>query len=77
MDDENLASWEDEKGMPTGARRVLISQLVAQANEDVLKDDKMRIGCFKRTGCLMTLDGSLMMTRLGHRDSLELWLYLH
>jgi hypothetical protein len=27
-------------------------------NKEVLENDKMRIGCFERTGMLMTLDGS-------------------
>ena len=58
IDEDNMSMWEDEKGMDARARRVLVSKLVAQANEDVLKDDKMRIGCFIRTGMLMTLDGS-------------------
>lgn len=53
-----MALWEDEKGMTAGDRRVLISRLVAQANEENLKNDEMRIGCFCRTGMLMTLDGS-------------------
>ena len=35
-----------------------MSRLVALANDETLKNDKMRIGCFERTGMLMTLDGS-------------------
>ena len=58
MDEDNMALWEDEGGMIPGDRRVLMSKLVAAANEEVLKNDKMRIGCFERTGMLMTLDGS-------------------
>ena len=34
-------------------RRVLMSKLLADANEEVLQNDKMRIGCFERTGLLM------------------------
>lgn len=58
LDEDNLALWEDEAGMVTGDRRVLMSRIVALANDEVLKNDKMRIGCFRRTGMLMTLDGS-------------------
>lgn len=31
---------------------------MSKANEEVLKNDDMRIGCFERTGMLMTIDGS-------------------
>jgi DDE superfamily endonuclease len=58
LDEDNLALWEDEAGMVPGDRRVLMSRLVALANDEVLKNDRMRIGCFQRTGMLMTLDGS-------------------
>jgi hypothetical protein len=58
LDEDNLALWEDEAGMVPGDRRVLMSRFVALANEETLKNDKMRIGCFERTGMLMTLDGS-------------------
>jgi hypothetical protein len=58
LDEDNLALWEDEAGMVPGDRRVLMSRLVALANDEVLKNEKMRIGCFQRTGMLMTLDGS-------------------
>jgi hypothetical protein len=37
---------------------VLMSRLVALANDEALQNDKMRIGCFQRTGMLLTLDGS-------------------
>ena len=49
LDEDNLALWEDEGGMVPGDRRVLMSKLVAKANEEVLRNDKMRIGCFVRT----------------------------
>ena len=52
-----MALWESEKGMVTADRR-LISKLVAQANEETLKNDEMRISCFLRTGMLVTRDGS-------------------
>jgi DDE superfamily endonuclease len=58
LDEDNLALWENEAGMVPGDRRVLMSRFVALANDEVLKNDKMRIGCFQRTGMLMTLDGS-------------------
>jgi DDE superfamily endonuclease len=58
LDEDNLALWEDEKGMLAGDRRVLMSKLVALANDEVLKNDSVRIDCFQRTGMLMTLDGT-------------------
>ena len=39
-----------------GDRCVLKSKSVAQANEEVLKNDNMHIQCFERTGMMMTLD---------------------
>ena len=56
MVDKNLDKWE--AGMTAGERRLLISNFVDRANQITLKRDKMRVGCFIRTGCLMTLDGS-------------------
>ena len=35
-----------------------MSKLVAKTHEEVLRNYKMQIGCFERTGILMTLDGS-------------------
>jgi hypothetical protein len=58
LDEDNMALWEDETGVATGDRRVLMSKLVAEANKEVLENHKMRIGFFERTGMLMTLDGS-------------------
>ena len=58
VDEDNMTLWESEKGMVTADRRVLISKLVAQANEETLKNDEMHISCFLRTGMLVTLDGS-------------------
>ena len=58
MKDENMEKWESEKGLTAPDRRVLISNLVSKANQEVLKNDTARIGCFQRTGMLLTLDGS-------------------
>jgi len=56
MQEENMNHWE--QGMTASERRILISNLVGQANDEVLADDDKRIGCFVRTGMLLTLDGS-------------------
>ena len=56
MTEEHLRDWEE--GMTAGQRRVLISKLVSAANKEVLENDTMRVGCFRRTGCLLTLDGT-------------------
>ena len=56
MEESNLELWE--AGMTASQRRVLISNIVAEAMKEALADDKMRAGCFERTGCLLTLDGS-------------------
>lgn len=53
-----MDKWERDKGMSAPERRVLISTLVAEANSEVLQNDVLRIGCFERTGMLLTLDGS-------------------
>jgi hypothetical protein len=56
MEDENMDRWEH--GMKPAERRILISTFVDLATTISLKKDDMRIGCFIRTGCLMTADGS-------------------
>jgi len=56
IDADNLAKWE--KGMSAAERRILISDVVAGAMTECLKIDDMRVGCFERTGVLLTLDGS-------------------
>jgi hypothetical protein len=56
MEDENMDRWES--GMKPAERRILISTFVDLATTMTLKKDDMRIGCFTRTGCLMTADGS-------------------
>jgi hypothetical protein len=53
MIDDNLQSWEGK--MKASERRVLMTNLVAAATEECLKNDDMRVGCFQRTGCLMEL----------------------
>ena len=53
---DNLAKWEE--GMSAPERRILISNMVADAMTECLKMDDMRVGCFERTGVLLTLDGS-------------------
>jgi hypothetical protein len=52
MDDENMEAWETS--MSPAQRRVLMSKLVADATEEVLSNDDMRVGCFERTGMNMT-----------------------
>jgi hypothetical protein len=56
LTEENLEKWE--RGMTAGERRILISNIAGAAFKETMKDDKMRVGCFKRTGCLLTLDGT-------------------
>jgi hypothetical protein len=56
MNEDNMNKWEE--GMNAGERRILISNMVAMANKEVLQNDEMRVGCFTRTGMLLTLDGS-------------------
>lgn len=40
--------------MTASERRVLINHLVTNANDEALHNDTMRLGCFTRTGGLMT-----------------------
>lgn len=40
--------------MTASKRRVLLSHLAAEAADMAMKDDEMRIGCFRRVGCLIT-----------------------
>ena len=44
--------------MTASERRILVSYLVGQANSKMMSDemDDLRIGCFERTGCLITRD---------------------
>ena len=54
MESENLQKWEGK--MSASERRILTTNLVGKANKTVMSDemDKMRIGCFERTGMLLT-----------------------
>ena len=56
MDASNLEKWE--ANMTASERRILVSYLVGQANSKMMSDemDDLRIGCFERTGCLITRD---------------------
>ena len=51
MTDENLEKWESK--LTASERRVLMTHLVAEANDLALMDDRMRVGFFKRTGLLI------------------------
>ena len=51
MEESNLEKWEGK--MTASERRVLLSNLVGEANEKALNDDDMRFNCFVRTGCLL------------------------
>jgi hypothetical protein len=54
MNEANLEKWETK--MNAMERRVLVSYLTAEANDKMLTQqmDAVRIGCFERTGCLIT-----------------------
>ena len=55
MNADNLLKWEGK--MTAMERRILVTHLVARAQEYMLADEaqnKARIGCFERTGCLIT-----------------------
>jgi len=56
MDTSNLEKWE--ANLTASERRILVSYLVGQANSKMMSDemDGLRIGCFERTGCLITRD---------------------
>ena len=55
MNSNNLSRWETK--ITATERRILISSFVSDAIKYVMNDDndKMRVGCFERTGCLITL----------------------
>ena len=48
MIDDNLEKWESK--LTPSERRVLMKNLVAEASDLALMDDRMRVGCFRRTG---------------------------
>mmetsp|Transcript_15361 Transcript_15361/g.28931 ORF Transcript_15361/g.28931 Transcript_15361/m.28931 type:complete len:660 (+) Transcript_15361:59-2038(+) len=54
MDEDNLAKWETK--LTACERRVLMTDLISRAMQHVTSNqqDDMRIGCFERTGCLLT-----------------------
>ena len=58
MEKNNMELWESDKGLTAPQRRILISTLVSNANKEVLANDDARVGCFIRTGMLLTVDGS-------------------
>ena len=43
--------------MTAGERRILMTELVGKSVDHVLtpENDEMRVGCFERTGCLITM----------------------
>ena len=55
MDADNMSKWEGK--MVAGERRILITKLFGNAVDHVLlpENDKMRVSCFERTGCLITM----------------------
>ena len=58
--DENMEKWIGNQKLTASDRRVLITHWVGEANK-VLQGDNyasFRRGCFLRTGCLITADGS-------------------
>ena len=54
MDAANLIKWEGK--MTAMERRVLVTHLIGRAQDYMMlqKNDEQRIGCFERTGCLIT-----------------------
>jgi len=48
-----MEAWETSMS-PAQTRRVLMSKLVADATEELLSNDEMRVGCFERTGMNLT-----------------------
>ena len=58
--DNNMDKWIGNEKMSVSARRILISNWVGEANKKLQGVDyeSFRKGCFLRTGCLITADGS-------------------
>ena len=54
--DENLDLWE--QGLPAPERRILMTHFLEESMEQILssKKERMRIGCFERTCCLLRLN---------------------
>ena len=55
--DANMKNWEVK--LTASDQHVLLSHLVAKATDLAMKNDDMRIGCFRRTGCLLTYHPSV------------------
>ena len=55
MDADNMERWESK--LTAGERRILSIGFLGQAMRKIMTADydDMRVGCFERTGCLMTL----------------------
>ena len=56
MESDNLEVWE--RGLTTSERSILISNFVAVANDEVMKNESSCLSCFRRCGVLLTLDGT-------------------
>ena len=56
MEADYLEIWE--KGMTAAERRVLISNFLAEANEEAMAKDESRVICFRQCGGLLTLNGT-------------------
>ena len=56
MDPSNLSKWELK--ISASESKVLVLHLIGEANRKMMSSemDEMRIGCFRRTGCLITRD---------------------
>jgi hypothetical protein len=54
MEATNMETWE--ASMTAGERRILITQFIAKAMDDIMQEsnDEMRVRCFEKTGCLLT-----------------------
>ena len=54
MSEDNLSKWEEN--MTAGERRVLITKLISDTQEEILKKeyDSQQVGCFERTGYPIT-----------------------
>ena len=55
MDADNMERWESK--LTAGERRIISVGFVGQAMRKIMTPeyDKLRVGCFERTGCLITL----------------------
>ena len=55
MDEYNSESWKSK--LTTSVRSFLVNRWIIQAMRHVMSNEmeKMRIGCFERTGCLITM----------------------